>query len=661
MYIDDLDNYLKEKFKKTPKLKRDFEPLVLSYFYGDYQSFQEIYDLDSVDSEIYVKFLDYNIEQSSINYIDGILNKYFKNRNLFKNIGLKFNSYEKLRGKNHVYSSLEELDDDMTKEIENSKILKFQNSFLKSYKYLANKETYEIFKELYYKKIKKDDIKKTLSKIKGLDTYDLNLALGVLLKNESIESYIENLKDKNIDIVSKEDNILIFEVNDYLSSKDLGSKEWCISYNEKYWKDYKREKTSVSLINNELSKKRKYKDNNVFFIIDKNKKNSDESSMIGVTTLPSGEIIFVNDKNDKNIINDFKLRDYFNKKVGLFLNKKKKNKIRIKKNDIFGDINEIKINSSNPMEDIIDYIEENKISDFEIETVSALLKTVTELNVTKLMMEDDDFFKKTIDLLSKTNLGFSSNILEKIFNDNNFQEKYKEYYYAIEDSIIYEESENDNFSINENMILFIGKNNKDGSFFQEKIIEYFNNNKVEKILNFLEKEKDFFLSENVLSKIILNSIYIDSNKMINILDYYNENIKKIKKEEIKIPFKGILNLADSSFFLNSDQKKLKNILKKFKNKINYSDKYFFEKKIIEYRERKDFCKKIETLKSLGLASNKEINIFLKEISNDNNFEFHPIDKILFKRENNNEIMSKEQSIDFLKKKYRMNSLKKVNK
>lgn len=660
MFIDELENYLKERFKKTPKLKSEFEPLVLYYCYGDYRSFDEIYNLIENEDGSHASILLDSLSESTVKYIDDILNKFFENRNLFKNIGLRLNSYKNLRGENYVYSSLEELDDDMTREIEKSKILKFQNSFLKSYKGLANKETSDIFRELYYKKIKREDISKSISKIKGFGTSDLNIALGSLLKNDSIEEYIESIKDKNVEIVSREDNIVIFEVNDYLSSKEIGSKQWCISYNSTYWDEYKRKSTLAGTLVSEYEKKLKYNDNNIFFIVDKNKKKIDPSCMIGVTTLPSGQIIFAHDKDDNSVVDEFELKEYFSKKIKVFLDKKKKNRVSIKRGEIFEDIIEIKLNSSKPMEDIICYTEENNVSDFDMEIIANQVK-----NTAKFYAESVNFneksFDKFINFMAKSGLGFSSEILKKMFSDNDFEKKYKKYYYEIEDSIIYEESENPDFLVSENMLLFIGKNNRDGSYFSDSMINYFNENSPDKIESFLNKEKDLFLTKGILAKILLNSVYVEKRKMESVLDYYQKNINNIKEEDIEIPFKGILNSSDSSSFLNYDKEKLRDIMGVIKNKINYKEKIFFNKDFMEYRERQNFCKKIDLLKNLGLASNKEINDFLEEVLNDDSFEFHPIDKIYFKKKSNKKVMSKSESIEFLRKQYKERRIQKLIK
>lgn len=660
MFIDELENYLKERFKKTPKLKSEFEPLVLYYCYGDYGSFDEIYDLIENEDGSHVSILLDSLSESTVKYIDDVLNKFFENRNLFKNIGLRLNSYKNLRGENYIYSSLEELDDDMTREIEKSKILKFQNSFLKSYKGLANKETSDIFRELYYKKIKREDISKSISKIKGFGTSDLNIALGSLLKNDSIEEYIESIKDKNVEIVSREDNIVIFEVNDYLSSKELGSKQWCISYNNVYWDEYKKKgEFSGTLVSNSESNK-KYNDNSIFFIVDKNKKKSDPSHMIGVTTLPSGQIIFVHNKNDDSIINEFELKEYFSEKIKYFLDKKPKNRISIKRGEIFDDINEIKLNSSNPMEDIICYIEENNISGFDIELIASHAKSVTQFYI-ETKNFNEKLFDKFIGFMANSGLGFSSEILKKMFSDVDFEKKYKKHYYEIEDSIIYEESENVNFVVSENMLSFIGKNNKDGSYFSESIIKYFNKNSDDKIKSFLDKERELFLTKSMLAKLLLDAVYVDGKKMKIVLDYYHKNIESIKEESIDIPFKGIVNSADSSSFLSYNKKNLKDLIRVIKDGVNYREKLFFTKDYLEYRERNDFCKKIELLKSLGLASNKEINEFLEEVMSDDSFEFHPIDKIYFKKKNNKKVMSKSESIEFLRKQYKEKRMQRLIK
>ena len=101
------------------------------------------------------------------------------------------------------------------------------------------------------------------------DTKDFINNLKGDFNSETIKKKIDGL---NVEIVVDTPEILMIKVNDFNASCKIGSKHWCISTSEGYWRSYVNEFT------------------NQYFIYDFTKDISDKRHMIGATISPTGKI-----------------------------------------------------------------------------------------------------------------------------------------------------------------------------------------------------------------------------------------------------------------------------------------------------------------------------------------------------------------------------------
>lgn len=84
----------------------------------------------------------------------------------------------------------------------------------------------------------------------------------------NLPSMLKKIEGENVDVIVATPDILMVRVNDYETSCNIGSKHWCISTSESYWKSYVNEATVQ------------------FFIWDFTKDRSDKRHMIGATISP---------------------------------------------------------------------------------------------------------------------------------------------------------------------------------------------------------------------------------------------------------------------------------------------------------------------------------------------------------------------------------------
>lgn len=102
----------------------------------------------------------------------------------------------------------------------------------------------------------------------------------------SKDLYLKKFNQLDQPYIEINENIIIIDIKNYVSSNALGSSSWCISYDEHYFKEY---------IYNYRSQ---------YFIYDFNKDPSDPLSMIGITTDHLGAILYSHDKSDHNIMSN---------------------------------------------------------------------------------------------------------------------------------------------------------------------------------------------------------------------------------------------------------------------------------------------------------------------------------------------------------------------
>jgi hypothetical protein len=274
--------YLREKYQKNPFLCREFI---------------EITKLNK----------DFNYEETF-----ELFEKYYENQQIFKNFNFNLKKFIK-ESKNKDYSkTIEDAEDKLTTILIDHSV----NNIIKNLSssknlHLFNKESYELIKDVLNQKIKIESLNNFIGKkmAKFKNTEDLNKSLKqfINLFGFSYNGIINKANDLNIKIISKENNSVILEIENFEKSSIMGSPSWCISTSETYFKSYVTE------------------DNKQYFIYDFNKENTSNESLIGITLDKEGDFITGHLKDDDYI-------DENNKILKDFLPiLRKSNKIKLKK------------------------------------------------------------------------------------------------------------------------------------------------------------------------------------------------------------------------------------------------------------------------------------------------------------------------------------------
>lgn len=185
----------------------------------------------------------YPIAQKNTKKVHNIMELYYEYHNLFK-------TTSNLRQDNKRFNIIEENNleiilDKMKYHIEQSELRQYAKSFVKGYKELLNEESLMIFKALKEEEIPRDIIQKEIRKIAAFkSSEDLNLALKKILNHtslyeEKIKRILEN-ECKDSKIIYQKEGITIVEVGSFKDAQELGTSQWCISYDEDYYEEYLR-------------------------------------------------------------------------------------------------------------------------------------------------------------------------------------------------------------------------------------------------------------------------------------------------------------------------------------------------------------------------------------------------------------------------------------
>lgn len=182
--------------------------------------------------------------------------------------------------------SMEVVDDTINAAILAHKTNQYVNSILSNkYEYLLTPESRDILKILYETGVSQQSLQDYIGK-----------KIAALKTPEEFLSYVTNVKDhfsgfsqdalkiklegNGIKPCYDKDGIVIFHVENFEMSKKLGSVSWCISRNEYHFDNYTDS------------------DSRQYFMYDFNKKESDNTSMVGFTLYQSGGVSASHLKND---------------------------------------------------------------------------------------------------------------------------------------------------------------------------------------------------------------------------------------------------------------------------------------------------------------------------------------------------------------------------
>jgi len=191
--------------------------------------------------------------------------------------------------------SLEAVDDIFNAVILEHKINQYVGSILsKKYEHLLTDDSRDIFKSLYESGVSKQSLQtfigKKLAALKTPDEFfEYVEKVKIHFSSFNEESLNAKLMGVGVTPTYSKDGVVIFHVDDFDKSKKLGSVSWCIARTESYFSGY----------TNNGSRQ--------YFMYDFNKKEEDNTSMIGVTLHKDGTIRASHLKND----DDFRFLDSY--------------------------------------------------------------------------------------------------------------------------------------------------------------------------------------------------------------------------------------------------------------------------------------------------------------------------------------------------------------
>ena len=224
-----------------------------------------------------------------------VFKEYENKKNLYRLNKVYFNDYFNSGFK---HKNLENFRDALYKVNLNqnhSQILKR----LRSKNNLINKETKSITLSLAEEGVDSnfigDVIGKKIATIKDSESLNeiLNKELKFIQGEWNMNSFKNKIKNKNVKIISEENNQLVIAVNDFQASSKLGTNNWCLVRNKSDYDYYAKSSDGYKQIN---------------FIYNFNKSPENNDSMIAVLSRINGSIYETYNKNDdlinnKNVIN----------------------------------------------------------------------------------------------------------------------------------------------------------------------------------------------------------------------------------------------------------------------------------------------------------------------------------------------------------------------
>lgn len=184
--------------------------------------------------------LDIGIEQEkAVN----IYNVYKKHKNFLNNNNVYFFDYLDVE-KENLKKQFENFSDDIHKTIVKSNHKKIKKILHSNHNNIINEETdniIQLFAESNISpKIIKQFVGKKIRAFKNSD--DLNEELQKLYEeidgSWNLENYLEKVKNSNSKIVLNKDNKIAIEILNFEDAQKLGTKNWCISREELFYKDY---------------------------------------------------------------------------------------------------------------------------------------------------------------------------------------------------------------------------------------------------------------------------------------------------------------------------------------------------------------------------------------------------------------------------------------
>ena len=178
---------------------------------------------------------------------------YQKNIDVMKNNKIFLEDYFKDYNENESQSEsrkrFENFNDDCAKTIIKQKAKKLIRT-ISSHKKIFNEDTYNYFQTLAELNVSVDFIKENIAK--KIKTFKSTESLNDALLNHintfsewDINSKLQLIKQNNVNIISTQDNKILFEINDFESSKNLGSPMWCITRDVEDFENYRKDSDRI--------------------------------------------------------------------------------------------------------------------------------------------------------------------------------------------------------------------------------------------------------------------------------------------------------------------------------------------------------------------------------------------------------------------------------
>lgn len=602
---DDIKNI--EINNYNPYLIKNFTKKSINYYMTNNDHYFEIKD----ELNLICKLTKVEYREKRFNDIKEKIIKLNNVSDLIKNISMEY--FEDIIKEKKIYH-------------ESEKIIK--NYFKKEYAFLLNEENENLIEKILRNNISFSELKKEfLKKIKIYkNENDLSIGLNNYLMFKSgwdIGLFKKKFLENNVSLKEIENNVLLVKIDNYEQSKKLGSPQWCISYSENHFNEYKKP----------------FKEQ--YFLYNFNLKPDDGNSLVGITLGVNSNIEYIFNRFDKSLsINDF---DY------IFTD--------IKNEDYI--INKIKNSNENSIYKIIELIKKDKIkyaknliennSYNEFNNNANNILCNWDLNDEHIkILSQYDFFEN-VDNLDIGSLYFLYKKMNNIKNfENVFIKSFSKLDQIIKMNLIFTILQNDdkikNNKIQDFIILDFIKDPSKDKLNRNKLInilinekeKYLNKIDIIKIfdhlvdfeldtLNHQKKIKEFvnFFDKNDLKKILIKKIKNLEFKSLILIDdvIFDKEIIKLKNEilnNININYiynnvkenrinnftkdlitdiinrdENLLIKSDDDFLYNDDIREL--ILKN--KKINIDEYFSFLCKRMKY-EKYHYCDKIMTNKVL---------------------------------------------------------------
>lgn len=418
------------------------------------------------------------------------------------------------------FSTIEKLDDEIFFIIGHQKakrlIQKIYNSKTKhliEYQGKVREDVIENYKILVENKVELSKIKegfsKKIARFKSEKEHDdaLNNYINELF-NWNKSSFLNKAKKLGAKIESDDKNILCLKIRSYEQSKKLGSGQWCLSYSEDYFKDYKKNHDSI------------------YFLYDFSKKQINKESMLGVVLNDNAEIMNAHWRNDDEIEND-------NDEIKMFENYIPK---EITKEDVIENIQDSLKEKNDNMEYTLTVISESGYLSFNWEE-HGLIDMLEESEVREKWDKGYDRFlaKKFLKIFNRTKIQEHDTAIEilkkKTINGSilkmlkNFDQVYVG---SVKDDFIEAIIKRDEKELLHTMLEKIDETS-DFSF----LIKHLNEDIVVKLRDIKERRiSDLFYPENLGKYLLENKWQEESVNVLKVLELNNYNINLTREIDL---------------------------------------------------------------------------------------------------------------------------------